>query len=201
MTDYRPVFKEALSAKARGLNPPRRLNPEEILEVCNMVAETLIGEAEKGWELRRKARVKAGIHPDAEKVYGLYPKKAGREDALKSITAALKKHPLEYLLDKTAQFSACVANWPSSYRYFKDGGDRVWNPVNFFNGGHYEDDPSEWKRHGSRMAPPPVGLPEPEGWRFAHPESRFVTENISWAMIDRTTQQWIIEHTPKQNTA
>ena len=42
MNDYRPVFKEALSAKARGLNPPRRLNPEEILEVCQVVAEGLI---------------------------------------------------------------------------------------------------------------------------------------------------------------
>ncbi len=42
MTDYRPVFKEALSAKARGLNPPRRLNPEEILEVCQVVAEGLV---------------------------------------------------------------------------------------------------------------------------------------------------------------
>lgn len=191
----REKFKEALSAKARPLG--RRLTPDEILDVC----EAVMAQIEADWEKRRKERKRGGIHPDAERVYELYPKKTGKEAALLEITKALNKHPLEYLLDKTAQFAACVAAWPSSYRYFQDGGDRVWNPVNFYRDGHHEDDPKEWKRQGSRGAPPPVGLPEPEGWRFAHPESRQVTENIPWANIDRTTQQWIIDHTPKQHTA
>ncbi len=163
---------------------------------------TWIATADKFIASLKRERKLSGIHPDAEKVYDLYPKKTGKEAALLEITKALNKHPLEYLLDKTAQFAACVAAWPSSYRYFKDGGDRVWNPVNFFKDGHHEDDATEWKRQGSRAAPPPVGLPEPQGWRFAHPESRFVVEHIEWAMIDRTTQQWIINHTPpKEHTA
>lgn len=199
-TDYRPRFLVALKAQKQAFGRP--LTHIEIIDVCHLTAEILIAEAEKGWESRRKARVKAGIHPDAEKVYSLYPKKAGKEDALKAITSALKKHPLEYLLDKTAQFSACVANWPSSYRYFADGGDRVWNPKNFFEKGHFEDDPKEWKRHGSRSAPPPVkqNLQEPMNWRAHFPD--YIHVHTDWTLIDTASQTYICQQmAKKENTA
>lgn len=199
MTDYRPRFLAALLAQKQAQG--KSLSQQDYLDVCHTTAEILIAEAVDAgkieWEKRRKERKKSGIHPLAEKVYDLYPKKSGKDAALQAITKALQKHSLEYLLDKTAQFAACVAAWPSSYRYFQDGGDRVWNPVNFYRDGHHEDDASEWKRKGSRTAPPTLGLQEPEGWRFAHPESRPVTDNIPWVNIDRATQQYIIDHTPQ----
>ncbi len=106
---------------------------------------------------RRAAAVDAG----AAEIYEAYPKKVGRDDALKAITAALKKHPKEYLLDKTAQFAAAVASWPSSYRYKLDGRDTCPHPATWFNQGRYADDPGEWRRAGSRSAP--GGRPAPAG--------------------------------------
>ncbi len=45
MTDYRPTFRTALSAKAQPLG--RRLTPEEICEVCQVVTEGIVAEARK----------------------------------------------------------------------------------------------------------------------------------------------------------
>ncbi len=45
MTDYRPIFRTALSAKAQPLG--RRLTPEEILEVAQVVTEGIVAEARK----------------------------------------------------------------------------------------------------------------------------------------------------------
>lgn len=101
-----------------------------------------------------KERKKAAVAEGAEEIYALYPKHVGKEDALKAITAALKNHPAGYLLDKTGQFAAAVGAWPSSYRYFQDGGDRCPHPATWFNSGRYADDPREWRRAGSRSAGP-----------------------------------------------
>ncbi len=98
---------------------------------------------------RRKAAVAAG----AEAIYEAYPKKVGRDEALKAISLALKKHPPEYLLDKTQQFSAAVLSWPSSYRYKTDGRDTCPHPATWFNQGRYADDPREWRRAGARSGP------------------------------------------------
>ena len=187
MTTEERIFA-AFAAGGRRLN--RRLTRTEWLSLMASELAKL-----------KKERKKSGINPDAERVYELYPKKVGREAALLEITKALNKHPLEYLLDKTAQFAACVAAWPTSYRYFQDGGDRVWNPVNFFKDGHYEDEVSEWKRKGSRGAPPPVkpSLPEPTGWREAFPD--YIHANSPWNSIDAASQAYICEQMKQRTTA
>lgn len=100
-----------------------------------------------------KERKKAAVSVDAEAIYELYPKKVAKDEALKAITAALKKQPKEYLLGKTQQFAEAVSSWPSSYRYFQDGGDRCPNPSTWFNQGRYADNPKEWRRAGARNAP------------------------------------------------
>lgn len=101
-----------------------------------------------------KEKKKAAVSVDADAIYRMYPKHVAPDDALKAITNALKKHPKEYLLDKTSQFRACVESWPSSYRYFGDGGDRCPHPASWFNAGRYGDDPREWKRMGARNGAP-----------------------------------------------
>ncbi len=100
-----------------------------------------------------RERRKAAVAEGAQAIYDAYPKKVGVEDALKSITAALKKHPAAYLLDKTQQFAAAVKSWPSSYRYKIDGRDTCPHPATWFNQGRYADDPSEWRRAGARSGP------------------------------------------------
>jgi hypothetical protein len=115
-------------------------------EIVQQLHDTHLAKA--GRE-RRKAAVAEG----AEEIYALYPKKVGRDEALKAITGALKKHPKEYLLDKTNQFRVAVEGWPTTYRHFQDGGDRCPHPATWFNQGRFQDDPKEWRRAGARSAP------------------------------------------------
>lgn len=120
----------------------RQLKKAEWLETAEMFLASFVRE-------RRKAAVAEG----AEAIYEAYPKRVGKDDALKAITAALKRHPAEYLLDKTTQFAAAVQSWPSSYRYKTDGRDTCPHPATWFNQGRFQDDPREWRRAGARSAP------------------------------------------------
>ncbi len=176
---FRASLIAACTAKATTLG--RKLTSMEIVELaCEVHAKA------------SKERKRAGILPDAEQVYALYPKKVGKEDALRAISLALKKHDLPYLLDKTNQFRECVESWPSAYRYFQDGGDRCPHPATWFNAGRYADDPREWKRHGARNAAPAPRLtpPEPAGWRAEFPD--FLHADKPWAQIDDASRQHII---------
>ncbi len=177
------AFREQLIAactdKAKAMG--RRLVSMEVVELaCECHAKAI------------KGRKKAEVLPDAEQVYALYPKKVGKEDALRAISLALKKHDLPYLLDKTNQFRECVESWPSAYRYFQDGGDRCPHPASWFNAGRYADDPREWKRHGARTAgpAPKITPPEPAGWREEFPD--FLHADKTWAQIDDASRQHII---------
>lgn len=176
---FRENLISACTDKAKTLG--RKLTSMEVVEcACECHAKAT------------KERKKAAVVPDAEQVYALYPKKVGKEDALRAISAALKKHDLPYLLDKTNQFRECVESWPSSYRYFQDGGDRCPHPASWFNAGRYADDPREWKRHGARSAGPAPKIvpPEPSGWRSEFPD--FLHVDSPWAHIDDASRQHII---------
>lgn len=140
-----------------------------------------------------KERKRAGVHPYAERIYELFPKKVGRDAALAAISKALEKNSTDYLLDKTSQFARAVADWPSSYRYFNDGADRCPHPSTWFNEARYADDPTTWKRHGARNAPPPPkqNLPEPFGWRDAFPD--YIHVQKDWHAIEFASQSYIVE--------
>jgi len=173
---------EALCAQGKALG--RRLTKEEYLAVFEREIAVIVKES-------AKERKRAAIIPDAEQVYDLYPKKVGREDALRAISNALKKHDLAYLLGKTNQFKECVESWPSSYRYFQDGGDRCPHPASWFNAGRYADDPREWKRHGARSAPQnKISPPEPINWRESFPE--FVDRDKPWNLLQPAQQAYIV---------
>ena len=177
------AFRENLIAcctdKAKALG--RKLTSLEVVEcACECHAKAI------------KGRKRAEVLPDAEQVYALFPKKVGREDALRAISNALKKHDLPYLLDKTNQFKECVESWPSSYRYFQDGGDRCPHPASWFNAGRYADDPREWRRHGAKSQgpAPKITPPEPQGWREEFPD--FLHAELPWSQIDDASRQHII---------
>ena len=78
----------------------------------------------------------------ASEIYAIYPRKVGRPAALKAITKALKKHPVDYLLDRTSAYSAAVRRWPEDAKQF------IPHPATWFNQERFDDDPSTWERNG-----------------------------------------------------
>lgn len=90
---------------------------------------------------------------DVEAIYQLYPRKAGRRDALKAIAAALKRlapggHEVRYevrielLRDAVTAYAASPAGQPPP----KGGNDYRPHPATWFNQGRYDDDRSEWQK-------------------------------------------------------
>lgn len=77
--------------------------------------------------------------PD-EIIYSAYPKKVGRQDALKAIRNALKAVAFERLLEMTQAYAAAMALWTEDERKF------IPHPSTWFNHGRYDDDQSTWKR-------------------------------------------------------
>lgn len=154
--------------------------------------DEVVAIAETTHQACMKQRRKAEAVPEAEQVYALYPKKVGRDEALRAITKQLKSHPLAYLLDKTNQFAEAVNSWPVSYRYFQDGGDRCPHPASWFNQGRFADDPKEWRRSGARKPAEHqhVSPPEPDGWRERFPD--FVDKDKPWPSLQPAQQTYII---------
>lgn len=81
-------------------------------------------------------------------IYAEYPKKTGKEDALKAIQKALATHPAEKLLEATKAYAAATALWPEADRKF------IPHPATWFNRGSYEDDPATWTRNGRAQLDP-----------------------------------------------
>jgi hypothetical protein len=85
-----------------------------------------------------------------EAIYALYPRKQGKQDALKAIRASLKRKTHPELLEATAAFAEAVKAWPASDIQF------IPHPATWFNRGSYDDDRSTWIRkpeeHGKRAA-------------------------------------------------
>ncbi len=98
---------------------------------------------------------------DADVIYAAYPRKQGRQDAIRAIAKAMTKCEPEKLLSATVAYAAAVARWPEDARKF------VPHPATWFNGGGYEDDPKEWERGDGRKATLPTAdiYTEPFGWQ------------------------------------
>jgi len=137
-------------------------------------------------------RERAPVEPAAEQVYALYPKKVGRDEALRAISKQLKKHPLDYLLGKTNMFARAVDSWPVSYRYTQDGRDLCPLPSTWFNQGRFADDPKEWRRFGARKGAEHqhISPAEPADWRQHFPD--FVDRDKPWNLLQPAQQQFII---------
>lgn len=186
-------FKEQLIAactdKAKTLG--RKLQSMEIVELaceCHVKAT--------------KERKKAEVLPESEQVFNAYPRRSGGEAALRAISKAIRNDGFEAVLDGTLEFAAAVARWPQGRRVSQSGQSLIPMPSTFYDNRRYalDDRKTWWEGTGKaeKEEKQAALLAEPQGWRFAHPESRFVTENISWAAIDLASQKWIIANTPKK---
>ena len=74
---------------------------------------------------------------DFEKIYSLYPKKVGKEAALKSIAKALKKIDAAKLIEIVAQYAESQKGADMQF---------IPNPATWFNQGRWQDDQSTWER-------------------------------------------------------
>ncbi len=88
----------------------------------------------------------------AEFIYNLYPRKVGKEPALKAIgqVLAAKKKTFKELLTVTKIFAQSKIGRGV-------GVHDAWHPATFYNQGHYDDDQAEWDReeHQRNGTPPP----------------------------------------------
>ena len=190
---FRASFIESCTAQAKLLG--RKLTFGEVCDIAEATHKGAIRERKRG-----------AILPEAEQVYNAYPRRSGGESALTSISKAINLDGLEAVLDGTLEFSAAVARWPYGRRVSQSGQSLIPMPKTFFDNRRYalDDRKTWWEGTGKaeKEEKEAIALSEPVGWRFAHPESRFVTENISWAAIDLASQKWIIANTPnKAHTA
>jgi hypothetical protein len=82
----------------------------------------------------------------AEDIYAAYPRKVGKQAAIKAINKVPSKWRdggfamREYLLERTKAYAAAVAHWPAADKQF------IPFPATWFNRGSYDDDPKEWSR-------------------------------------------------------
>ena len=75
-----------------------------------------------------------------EQIYAAYPRKVGKQGAVKAIQRAATRHPMPALLQAVIAYATAVKAWPASEKQY------VPHPQTWFNQGRYEDDPKEWQR-------------------------------------------------------
>jgi hypothetical protein len=113
----------------------------------------------------------------AEEVYALYPRKIGKDAALRAISKRLDAgFDPERLMQATRLFAAAVDRWPSEDRQF------VPHPATWFNQGRFEDDPAEWRRD------PSAGQKKNGGVAAAAPVRQVVEPDWDWRVVWR--QLW-----------
>lgn len=81
---------------------------------------------------RTKTPAKKKPSPESETLYGLYPRKVGKADALKAIAKALQSKPFEELLLAVQAFGRKCARDGTEERF-------IPHPATWFNAGRYDD--------------------------------------------------------------
>jgi len=85
----------------------------------------------------------------AEDIYAAYPRKVGKQAAIKAIVKAVRESapagtrgPVKWqaLLDKTKAYATATATWALADKQF------IPHPATWFNRGSYDDAPEEWVR-------------------------------------------------------
>lgn len=102
--------------------------------------------------LRRRADSLEPIEPGcrAEVIYSLYPRKVGRQAALKAIEKAFRVVEADELQAAVEEYAAAVAMWDEERR----GRNNEFIPhcSTWMNGGRWADDRSQWGEAGSGNA-------------------------------------------------
>ena len=108
------------------------------------VIHALPTEQKKDRTEEKKKRIQIHqIDVDFAEWWKLYPKKVGKDDAIKKYKDAWKDVGQKVLLDAVSQYAAAVAKWPKSERKYR------LNPATWLHQGHWSDDPAEWERKES----------------------------------------------------
>lgn len=83
---------------------------------------------------------RADVVAAAERIYAAYPRKVGKQAAVRVIAKALLRHDPDMIAAKVGEYAKAVATWPAEDRQF------VPHPATWFNQGRWEDDPVNWRR-------------------------------------------------------
>jgi hypothetical protein len=93
---------------------------------------------------KRREESNTPIVPNGDvAIYEAYPRKVGRDAALKAIAKAQKQLPAAELLAKVKAYAAATARWSDDDRKF------IPHPATWFHRGSYHDDPATWTRNTS----------------------------------------------------
>lgn len=189
------TFKDSLislcTEKAKTLG--RKLTNLEVVDVADELHAKSI-----------KERKKSEIDERASQILNVYPRRQGGEAGLTAITKAIVKDGFEKVLEGASEYASAVARWAYARRVSQSGSSLIPLPATWFGNRCYLDDPKYWWEgtgKEQKEEKEAILLAEPERWRFAHPDNRFVTEHIAWSAIDTASQRWIIANMPKRNTA
>jgi hypothetical protein len=128
------IVRERISAATKG-DPFRSSDIERVIREQDALRLDRPGMQ----PLNGSAKKKETAQSIAERIYGAYPKKVGRNKALKAIDLAMRDVPAAELLANTEEYARCVAKWPARERQY------VPHPSTWFNRGSYADDPKEWR--------------------------------------------------------
>lgn len=123
-------------------------------------------ESEGEGEAKAEGESEADGHVTADKIYALYPRKQGRESAIRAINLAIRRGVDPFrLLERVTAYAAATAKWSESDRQY------IPHPTTWFNRGNYDDDPKTWERqtpganrHQMRVATKEEHLKD--GWEF-----------------------------------
>lgn len=108
-------------------------------ETVPEVVQFLGTEAERAKEAENTPLPPKG-NDVAERIYLAYPRRIGKQAALKAITKALRAVGQDKMLAATEAYASAVSRWAESDRKY------VPHPATWFNRGSYDDDPREWER-------------------------------------------------------
>lgn len=133
-----PRFEQRMrAAKSKFPTPPTDVRHMTV--ICQTEDRPPLSEAETESETRSGDGSPQGSVTAAD-IYACYPRKVGRDDALKAIARAMKSISPEVLEERTKDYFDCMMLWPESDRRF------IPYPATWFNRGSYNDDPKEWTR-------------------------------------------------------
>lgn len=76
----------------------------------------------------------------AEEVYECYPRKVGKQAAIREIERAFKKVSPDALISAVKEYAIAVEKWPDSDRGF------IPHPATWFHQGRWDDDRVNWRR-------------------------------------------------------
>ena len=161
-----------------------------------------VAEWHERWHEARKPRKQPKVvSAEAEAIFALYPRKVGKQAALRAIVRALEKLPPDVLLERVRTFAEVVSRWPAM-----DKPHLIPHPLTWFSQGRYEDDPAAWLRPNmtapARVVKPLPAVSEPEGWRAYvmrewSPNSALyddAKDGTPWHRLTRGTQETLKAH-------